>query len=273
MENVLTLRKSFRLSIFFHGIIFAALLITLMFSPPARPPVTLNLQQSDKILQAVSVNQDQVDREISALKNQQQKNQAAMQAKLTALQQQAAAAAKLKQQQEQALAALKAQQQAAVKQQQDALAKLQQQQQSAQKQLQATQQQAKQQANAQKQLQMAAKSSMQQELNQDATQLNQAKQQQVNSELAKYTELIRQAISQQWIIPANTNRQASCILEIKLAPGGVVSDVQVKQSSGDDILDRSAITAVYKASPLPVPTDPALFKLMQDIQLKVQPDI
>jgi colicin import membrane protein len=290
MENALPLRKSFSLSLVFHAVIFIALIVTLVLSPPAKPPTTLDLQQSTKIVQAVSVNQAQVAQEMAKLKNQQAQAQAAEQARLAALKQQAAQAAKLKTQQEQALAQLKAQQQAALKQQQAQLAKIQQQQQAAQKQLQSIQQntqkaqqqqqqvskqlaQTKQQkANEQKQLQQAAENSLQQQLNQDATQLNQAKQQQINSELAKYTELIRQAISQQWIVPANSNRSAFCILEIALAPGGVVTNVQLKQTSGDPVLDRSAITAVYKASPLPVPTDPSLFKLMQDIQLKVQPD-
>ncbi|MBY0543918.1 MAG: cell envelope integrity protein TolA, partial [Gammaproteobacteria bacterium] len=82
-----------------------------------------------------------------------------------------------------------------------------------------------------------------------------------------------QAIGQQWIIPPNSNRSSFCVLEIRLAAGGIVSSVQIKQSSGDPILDRSAMTAVYKASPLPVPSDPSLFKLMQDINLKVQPNL
>ncbi|MFN7096525.1 MAG: cell envelope integrity protein TolA, partial [Gammaproteobacteria bacterium] len=78
-------------------------------------------------------------------------------------------------------------------------------------------------------------------------------------------------ISQQWIVPANSNPALSCVLEISFAPNGVVTDVQINKTSGDPILDRSAITAVYKASPLPVPTDPNLFKLMQKITLTVQP--
>lgn len=283
MEKVLALRKSLSLSLVFHTILFIALIVTIVMAPPAKPPTTLDLRQSDKIVQAVSVNQAQVEQEMASLKNQQAQKVAAEKARLAALKLQAQQAAQAKLQQQKALAALKAEQQAAVKQQQAQLAKLQQQQAAAQKQLQLTKQNTQkaaqqqtllkqQKINEQKQLQQSAEKTLQQQLAQDATQLDQAKQQQVNSELAKYTELIRQAIGQQWIIPANSNRSAYSILDITLGPGGVVNNVQLKQSSGDPVLDRSAITAVYKASPLPVPTDPALFKLMQDIQLKVQPD-
>lgn len=287
MENVLPIRKSFSLSLVFHVFILGALLLTIVFSPPGKPPTTLNLQQSDKIVQAVSVNQAQVEQEMSMLKNQQNKTQAAEQARLAALKKQAAQAAQLKAQQEKALAKLKAQQDAALKQQQAQLAAIKEQQQAAQKQLQTIQQNAQnaqkaqqqavlkqqQKANEQKQLQLAAEKSLQQQLTQQATQLDQAKQQQINSQLAKYTELIRQAIGQEWIIPPNINPALYCVLEIKLAAGGVVSNVTIKQSSGDPILDRSAVTAVYRASPLPVPSDPALFKQMQDINLKVQPQV
>ncbi|NNM59618.1 MAG: cell envelope integrity protein TolA [Legionellales bacterium] len=277
--EVLPIRKSFSLSLIFHAFLFGALIVTIVLAPPNKPPTTLNLQQSDKIVQAVSVNQAQVEQEMSMLKNQQSKNQAAEQAKLAALNKQAAKAAQLKAQQEKALAKLKVQQDAAMKQQQAQLAAIKQQQQAAQKQLDTIQKSAQQAAvkqqqkvNEQKQLQLAAEKSLQQQLTQQATQLDEAKQQQINSQLAKYTELIRQAIGQEWIIPPNINPSLYCILEIKLAAGGVVSNVTIKQSSGDSILDRSAITAVYRASPLPVPSDPSLFKQMQDINLKVQPN-
>ncbi len=287
MENVLPLRKSFTLSLLLHFIIFAALIISFVFSEPTRPPTTLNLAQSEKIVQAVSVNQEQVEEEIAKLKNQQTQQQASEKARLAAMKKQAAEAAKQKRVQEQQLAKLKAQQDALVKQNQDKLAQLEKQQKLAQKQLASIEETKKQEQKklneqkklkeqqklkAQQDLKIAAEKSLQQQIAQEQTQLNAAKEQQVNNELAKYNALIIQAISQQWIIPANSDRSATSILFITLAPGGVVKNVQLKKSSGDALLDRSAITAVYKASPLPVPTDPALFKRMQEIELKVKPE-
>jgi colicin import membrane protein len=287
MENVLPIRKSFTLSLLLHIVIFTTLIVSFVFSKPAKPPTALNMPQAEKIVQAVSVNQEQVDQEIAKLKQQQNQQQSSEKARLAAMKRQAADAAKQKQRQEQQLAKLKAQQEALVKQNQEKLAQLEKQQQVAQKQL-ATIEQAKQQEQkklneqkklkeqqklkAQQDLKIAAEKSLQQQIAQEQTQLNAAKEQQINNELAKYTALILQAISQQWIIPTNSNRSATSILEITLAPGGVVKNVVLKKSSGDVLLDRSAITAVYKASPLPVPSDPALFKRMQEIQLKVKPE-
>jgi colicin import membrane protein len=91
-------------------------------------------------------------------------------------------------------------------------------------------------------------------------------------EIDKYKGLIIDAIGQQWIVPDNANKELSAILLIRLAPGGMVLDVKLVKSSGDPALDRSAIAAVYKASPLPVPTEPELFDKMREISLTVQPE-
>jgi len=54
----------------------------------------------------------------------------------------------------------------------------------------------------------------------------------------------------------------SCKLRINLLPDGEVVGVSIVQSSGNEIFDRRALTAVQKASPLPVPDDPATFERM-----------
>jgi colicin import membrane protein len=43
-------------------------------------------------------------------------------------------------------------------------------------------------------------------------------------------------------------------------PGGTVVKVQVGRCNGDDSVRQSIEAAVYKASPLPLPSDPALFE-------------
>jgi colicin import membrane protein len=50
-----------------------------------------------------------------------------------------------------------------------------------------------------------------------------------------------------------------CVLRVRLVPGGEVIDVSIEQSSGDDIFDRRAERATWKASPLPVPDDAVTF--------------
>ena len=86
----------------------------------------------------------------------------------------------------------------------------------------------------------------------------------------KYKALILQAIGQQWVVPSNVNKHLSCQLLIRLAPGGLVLDVQVMRTSGNESLDRSARAAVFKASPLPVPTDIYSFEPFRSFVLKVK---
>ena len=92
------------------------------------------------------------------------------------------------------------------------------------------------------------------------------------SEAEKYKLLIVNAISRQWILPENVDKQLSSRFEIRLGPDGSVLDVRLIQSSGDAILDRSAQTAIYKASPLPVPTDTEMFEMFRNIRLTVRPE-
>jgi colicin import membrane protein len=88
----------------------------------------------------------------------------------------------------------------------------------------------------------------------------------------KYKALIINEISQNWILPDNVDKRLSSKFEIKIAPGGTVLSVKLIRSSGDAILDRSAQTAIYKASPLSVPSDPETFKLFKTVSLTVRPE-
>lgn len=88
----------------------------------------------------------------------------------------------------------------------------------------------------------------------------------------KYRHLILQAIAQQWIIPPEMNKHLETKLAVHLAPGGMVLEVSIVKSSGNLVLDRSAQTAVYKASPLPVPKNRGLFHTFRQINLTVRPE-
>lgn len=88
----------------------------------------------------------------------------------------------------------------------------------------------------------------------------------------KYKALILQAISQHWLVPSGVDKKRVAELLIRVAPGGVVLDVQLTKSSGDDALDRSARAAVLKSSPLPVPADPEAFEPFRQFVLKVKPE-
>ena len=61
-------------------------------------------------------------------------------------------------------------------------------------------------------------------------------------------------------------------LRIKLYPGGGVMDATVIKSSGNEIFDRSAINAVLRADPLPVPKNPAIFAKFKSFKLIFKPE-
>jgi colicin import membrane protein len=88
----------------------------------------------------------------------------------------------------------------------------------------------------------------------------------------KYKAMILNAISQQWILPEQVAPGLSSQFRIRLAPNGTVLEVSLLRSSGDPILDRSAQTAIYKASPLPVPADAESFDVFREISLTVRPE-
>jgi colicin import membrane protein len=101
---------------------------------------------------------------------------------------------------------------------------------------------------------------------------NSQRQARLSGEVDKYKALILNAIGRNWILPENVNGNLTSQFRIRLAPDGNVLEVSLMRSSGDPLLDRSAQTAIYKASPLPVPTDAETFNMFRDISLTVRPE-
>lgn len=99
-----------------------------------------------------------------------------------------------------------------------------------------------------------------------------ARQARLAGEVDKYKARILNAIGSNWILPENVNSSLSSQFRIRVAPDGSVLEVTLTRSSGDSLLDRSAQTAIRKASPLPVPTEAELFNMFRDISLTVKPE-
>jgi colicin import membrane protein len=59
-------------------------------------------------------------------------------------------------------------------------------------------------------------------------------------------------------------------LEVTQVPGGTVTKVTIKQCNGDQAVRDSIEAAVYRASPLPPPPDPAMFDPV--LRLTFKPD-
>ena len=93
-----------------------------------------------------------------------------------------------------------------------------------------------------------------------------------NKEIDHYKSLVIAAISRRWIMPENLKKGLECHLKVRLAPGGMVLGVTLIRSSGESALDHSAESAIYTASPLPVPKEANLFGEFREFNLVVRPE-
>ena len=71
-------------------------------------------------------------------------------------------------------------------------------------------------------------------------------------------DLVR-AVRNQWQPPPDEKLRKSCRVAMVLREDGKVTDARVLESCGGNAIDRSVITAIYKASPLPLPLEPRVF--------------
>lgn len=84
--------------------------------------------------------------------------------------------------------------------------------------------------------------------------------------VAQHALAIMEQVKRSWLKPADVRQDLVCTTQATVGPKGDIEAVEIIQSSGDAVFDNSAAGAVYRASPLPVPADPALagkFKVMQ----------
>lgn len=84
-----------------------------------------------------------------------------------------------------------------------------------------------------------------------------------------YVFAIRQRIQSRWVAPPTATLGIECIVNIRQLPGGEVVSVSIGSCNGDAAVRRSIETAVYRASPLPTPSDPSVFD--RNIQLEFRP--
>ncbi|HWQ94400.1 MAG TPA: cell envelope integrity protein TolA [Gammaproteobacteria bacterium] len=89
--------------------------------------------------------------------------------------------------------------------------------------------------------------------------------------IAQYVGRIQREVTQNWLRPPTARLGMSCTVMVNLAPNGDVLNARVVASSGDTAFDRSVEAAVYKASPLPLPPDPALFEYFRELNFIFKP--
>lgn len=89
----------------------------------------------------------------------------------------------------------------------------------------------------------------------------------------KYMSLIEARVYQNWIKPPSADKGLVCELQVRLIPTGEVINIELSKSSGDAVYDKSVMSAVRKASPLPLPpAEAGLFEVFRDLHLPVRAD-
>lgn len=269
--------------------------------PGQMMPIAENNAPKPDIVKAVSVDSQQVAEVVNRLKSERAAQAKAEQAKQQALQKQADMAKRERVLEQQRLAKLKDEteklaimrkkqieedqkhlKQLAIEKEQEAkrLATLKNQQQELEKKKQADEKrfaelqkkESLDKAEKQRAQEAANEEARKQAASQQAAAANAAKQARIAGEVDKYKAMIVNAISSRWILPDNVDKGLSSQFRIRLAPDGAVLEVSLLRSSGDPVLDRSAQSAIYKASPLPVPSDADTFNLFREISLTVRPE-
>lgn len=267
-------KQSFGYSFLFHILLaiifFVSLSDSLSYIPPSSS--AKEVQNNKDIVNAVAISQDDLSQEIRAQQaaDDAAKAKAANEARQLAAAKAQALAQIQQAKQEQAALALK--QQADAKKAADQLAQLQAQQKQAAQQLAQTQAEAaaaKKTADAQAAQKAADAKRQQQALAAQKAAATANTNLQTQNEINRYVGLITQAIQAQWTqLPGAAQQKLATTMLIRLAADGTVLQVQNVGSSGNPALDRLALTAVYKASPLPVPTDPTLFANFRELKVK-----
>src|ERR1700690_2270515 len=86
----------------------------------------------------------------------------------------------------------------------------------------------------------------------------------------RYVASLRNRIQHAWIKPPSARIGVDCLVEVTQVPGGEVTSARVTQCNGDAAVRQSIENAVYRASPLPDPPDPALFQ--RNFAFRFKPD-
>lgn len=92
-----------------------------------------------------------------------------------------------------------------------------------------------------------------------------------SAEVGRYQDMIRSRIRRNIVMPPDVPTSAVAEFKVTLLPGGMVMDVQLVRTSGSRAYDDAAERAIYKAQPLPLPTDLGLQKMFRELRLTIKP--
>jgi colicin import membrane protein len=87
---------------------------------------------------------------------------------------------------------------------------------------------------------------------------------------AAWAAAIQARIQRAWLRPDSARAGLDCTVNVTQVPGGEVVGVKINGCNGDESVRQSIEAAVYRASPLPEPPDPALFE--RNIEVRFKPN-
>ena len=273
----LILARSIFLSALLHVLAFGLLLVSLDLTPTIQPALP-----KGEIIDAVTVDNKQVEQELARLKeadqqkqNEQLRKQQELERKAADLQKQSINAEQRRKQEELRLADLKQKQQDEEKKRKEEELKLAdaKKQQEELKQQQELDQKRKQETLAKaeadrkkKEAEEALKKKLAEEQAQMLAAQDKADMNVINQYVARIANAIQSEFNMTGLPPG-----LSCVFLLRMSPGGDVVSVRIDKSSGNTIFDTRAETAVKRAAPLPVPEDARIFAKMREIRLTFAP--
>ena len=96
-------------------------------------------------------------------------------------------------------------------------------------------------------------------------------QRRLDSQREAYKLAIFQKIKRNWIRPPGSDGAPPCVVNVLQGPGGIILDVTFATCNGNTANYRASIEkAVYRAEPLPKPSDPVLFE--RDLTITFKPE-
>ena len=93
-----------------------------------------------------------------------------------------------------------------------------------------------------------------------------------SAEMGRYQDMIRSKIRHNIVMPPDVLPTAAAEFKVTLLPDGSVLDAVLLRSSGNAAYDEATERAIYKAQPLPIPTDPVLKKRFRELPLTIRPE-
>jgi colicin import membrane protein len=122
----------------------------------------------------------------------------------------------------------------------------------------------------QRQAEAQEQAQREQDLQRDLAAEEEAKKARAGPALASWQAQIAAQINRAWRRPPTARPGIECMLSVTQAPGGEVTEVTIGACNGDQAVRESIEAAVYRASPLPPPPDPALFD--RHLRIDFKPD-